>query len=153
MWGGEPVREGVRDERVPGPAGPALRLEPRALVPGAAVGIVTIALTALASRITGVVGDGDRSYLILPLVELGLVGLFSGGWVAALRCGRAPLVHGAVAALVAIAVCCVAAVVGHLAGGDDVPWAAVLVWLLLALAAGTAGGLASLRPRQSKLRP
>jgi putative membrane protein (TIGR04086 family) len=125
----------------------------RAIVPGAAVGIVTIALTALASRVTGVVGDDDRSYLILPLVELGLVGLFSGGWVAALRCRRAPLVHGAVAALVAIAVCCVAAVVGHLAGGDDVPWAAVLVWLLLALAAGTAGGLASLRPRQSKLRP
>lgn len=133
-----------------------MRLDLRAVVPGAAIGIVSIAAAVLASRLSDAAGNDDRSYLVLPLVELGLVGLFSGGWVAALRCRRYPLAHGAAAALAAIVVCCVAALLGHLAGGDDVPWAAVLVWLLLALAAGTAGGLASLRPRQSRqsgLRP
>ena len=130
-----------------GRGGPQMRLEARAVVPGAAVGIVAIALAVLASRLSDAAVDDDRAYLILPLVELGMVGLFSGGWLAALRCRRSPLVHGAAAALSAIVVCAAAGVAGRLAGGDDVPWASVAVWLLLALAAGTAGGLASLRPR------
>jgi putative membrane protein (TIGR04086 family) len=125
-----------------------MRLEGRAIVPGAAVGILTIAVAVLVSRLTNVVGDDDRTFLVLPLVEVGIIGLFSGGWVAALRCRRAPLVHGAAAALAAVGACCAAAVVGRLAGGNDVPWASALVWLLLALAAGTAGGLMSLRPRR-----
>jgi hypothetical protein len=117
-------------------------LEAGAIVPGAAVGIVTIAVAVLAGRLSGAVDDGQRAYLLLPLIELGLAGLFTGGWLAALRCRRAPLVHGAVAGLVAVGVCTAAAALGRLAGGDDVAWATVAVWLLLAV-----GALASLRPR------
>jgi len=122
-------------------------LEARAVVPGAAVGIVTVAVAVLASRLSGAADGAGRAYLLLPLVELGVIGLFTGGWLAALRCRRAPLVHGAAAASGAIGACAATAVIGHLAGGGDVPWAAVVVWLLLAVAAGAAGGVAGLRPR------
>jgi len=122
-------------------------LEPRAVVPGAAVGIVAIAVAVLAGRLSGAVDDPQRAYLVLPLTELGVVGVLTGGWLAALRCRRGPLVHGLAAAIAAVGVCTATAVVGHLAGGDDVPWAGVAVWLLLAVAAGAAGRHAGPRPR------
>jgi peptidoglycan/LPS O-acetylase OafA/YrhL len=147
---------GAADAHGSAPSGPGRRarprLEQRALIPGTAVGVLSIAAAVLASRLSGAAADDDRAFLILPLVELAIVGLVSGGWLAALRCRRAPLVHGAVAALGAVVLGCVASMASHLAGGDAVPWAAVAVWLLLALAAGTAGGLVSLRPQPTRRR-
>jgi putative membrane protein (TIGR04086 family) len=122
-------------------------LEPQAIVPGATVAVAVIAVAVATSRAVDATHLNERSYLILPLVEVALVGLFAGGWSAARRCRRAPLVHGAAAAISAVVACCVPAVGIRLVRGDEVAWEAVVVWLLSALAAGTAGGLASLRPR------
>jgi putative membrane protein (TIGR04086 family) len=122
-------------------------LEPTAITSGATVAVVSVVASVAVSRAVQATVIDERSYMILPLVELALVGLFAGGWTAARRGRPAPLVHGAVAAIVAVVACCVPAVGIRLARGDDVAWSAVVVWLLSALAAGTAGGLASLRPR------
>jgi hypothetical protein len=127
----------------PGPGSrPPQGLEARAVAPGAAVAILAIVAAVLIGRVSGTASSGDRAYLVLPLVELGLAGLLTGGWLAALRCRGAPLAHGTAAALIALGACTATSVVSRLAGGGATPWAGVTVWLLLAVAATTAARLA-----------
>jgi len=113
-----------------------------AIAPGALVGGAALAIAAGIGRATDAVDD-DRMAIVVPLLQLALVGLAVGGWLAARRTGRAPLAHAIAAAVVAVVV--VGAVAASVSGA--VAWGAAVVWLLLAVAAGTVGGLAALRPR------
>jgi hypothetical protein len=102
------------------------------------------AVAAVASQVLDAATD-DGSPLALPLLLATIAGLVAGGWIAARACARHPLTHAALAALVAVAALLVIDVVRDVAGGDDVRWAYVAVWALLALASGLVGGLAALR--------
>jgi len=118
------------------------------VVRGAALGVAVGGAAALVARVVDAVADDDTP-LALPLLLVTLAGLTAAGWMAARRCGRAPLTNAAVAALVAVAVLVGVALVVRLAAGDDVRWGFLVIWAPLALACGLVGGLAALRgPRR-----
>jgi ribose/xylose/arabinose/galactoside ABC-type transport system permease subunit len=123
------------------------RLDVPALAAGAGVGLATLGVVALvAARIDPAVSDPDSSgSLVGVLLLVAVVGLVAAGSIAARRCRRSPLAHGAGAAMVAVVVAAAAAVVRQVAVDEPIRWWPVAVWLLLALACGTTGGLAALR--------
>ncbi|HEY8527097.1 MAG TPA: hypothetical protein VIL48_19150 [Acidimicrobiales bacterium] len=115
-----------------------------ALGRGTAVALVVGGGAALVANAVDAVTD-EGSALALVLLLITLAGLGAGGWVAARTSRRAPLTHGAAAALAAVAVLLVVNVIRRAVGGDSVDAAYLLVWLPLALACGLAGGVAALR--------
>jgi hypothetical protein len=128
--------------RVVAPVQALRRLRWSAIAQGALVGIAALAISAGIGRATDAVDD-ENIAVVVPLLQLAVVGLAVGGWMAGRRASRAPLVHAVVAAIVAVVVVGVVAAV--LSGG--VAWGPALTWLLLAVAAGALGGLVALRPR------
>jgi hypothetical protein len=128
--------------RVGTPVRALRRLRWSAIGQGALVGAVALAISAGIGRATDAVDD-DNIALVVPLLQLAVVGLAVGGWMAARRASRSPLVHAVVAAIVAVVVVGAAAAV--LSG--EVAWGPALAWLLLSVAAGALGGLVALRPR------
>jgi hypothetical protein len=122
----------------------AIDLDIVAVSRGAGLALVVCAAAAVAARVLDAVG-GDGSPLALPLLLVAVAGLVTGGWVAARACGRNPLTHAALAAVVAIGVLLVVNVVRQVIEGDDVRWSFVVLWVPVALASGLAGGLAALR--------
>ena len=141
----------------PGPARrPRIVREPRAVLEvdvlavgrGAVPALAVAAGAALAARLLDAVA-GDGTPLAFPLLLTALAGLVGGGWEAARSCARLPLTHAALAALVAIGVLLAANIGWRLIDGQDVRWAYVGVWALLAVACGVVGGLVALRaPRR-----
>lgn len=130
----------IARRRLPG----AVDADLGALGRGTAVALVVGGGAALlANALDAVTDDGAALALVLLLVTL--AGLGAGGWVAARASRRAPLTHGAGAALAAVAVLLVVNVVRRAVGGDSVDAAYLLVWLPLALACGLAGAVAALR--------
>jgi hypothetical protein len=125
-----------------------------ALVVGALVGAATLlAIALVGARLDVSADDPDTSGpLVGFLLLLAVVGLGASGAVAARRCRRAPLVHGAGAAIVAVLTVEIAAVLRQLVTGDPIAWWPGAAWLLLALACGTAGGLAVLRAPRARRR-
>jgi hypothetical protein len=115
-----------------------------AVARGAAVALVVGGVAAVVANVVDAVND-EGSLLAIVLLLATLVGLGAAGWVAARACRRAPLIHGAAAALTAVAVLLVVNVVRRLAGDDDLNASYIVVWLLLALACGLGGALVTLR--------
>jgi hypothetical protein len=130
-------------------------LDLRALAAGAGVGLAVLAVVALVSAqvdrsSTG--GTNGHTPLVEVLLTTAAVGLVAAGAVAARRCRRAPLAHAAGAAVAAVVVAEAVVVVRQVVAGDPVRWWAALAWLLLGLACGMAGGLATLRAPRSRRR-
>ena len=127
---------------------PRPEVDAGAVARGAAVATVTGGAAAIAANLldAGDTGDGGGSALAVPFLLLTLVGLAAGGWVAARACRRAPLAHGAGAAVAGVAVLLVVAAVVRAVGDGDGPSAAYAgIWLLFAVACGIGGALFALR--------
>jgi hypothetical protein len=116
------------------------RLDLWPLVLGGAVGAAGLVAAGGLGEAT------SESALAVPLLILALTGLGAAGWIAARRCRHAPLVHAASAALLAVVAVGAVGVLRLALDGDEIPAAVVATWLLLAVAAGTGGGLAALQP-------
>jgi hypothetical protein len=136
-----PTRRGTARDRL------RRALDLPALVAGAAVALATlIAVALVANQVELSPGEDGRSGpLVAVLLLLAVLGLGAAGAVAARRCRRAPLAHAAGAALAAVALVEIAVVLRRVVAGDPIGWWPVAAWLLLAVACGTAGGLAVLR--------
>jgi hypothetical protein len=92
----------------------------------------------------GLIGSSlDRdSTAVLPLFLLVFLGLAAGAATAAARQDRGlPLAHGIVAALAALAVAQVLGIVRRIFAGDKISVGGIVSNVLLALIAGTFGGL------------
>jgi len=125
----------------------ARRLDYGAVAIGAGVGIAVLAAAAVVANLAGA-ADDDAPFLVVALLVSGvLTGLGAAGWTTARRCSSAPLVHGAVAALAAVVAAEAVVLLRQLVRDESVAWAPAVTWLLLGLAAGLAGGLSALRPR------
>jgi hypothetical protein len=123
-------------------------IEVGALARGAAVAAVVGGGSAIAANLldAGDTGDGGGSTLAVPLLLVTLVGLAAGGWVAARACQRAPLAHGAGAAVAGVVVLLAVNAVRQAVGDGDGPDAAYAgIWLLFAVACGVGGALFALR--------
>ena len=117
-------------------------VHPRAVTTGAGVALAICVPAAILAQVLDEAGtvDDDSSWLLV-LFGVILVGMAAGGFVAANRRLDAPLTNGAVAALAAYLLVQTIGVVRLLASGDDVTWAAIPFFALLAAAAGMTGGL------------
>jgi peptidoglycan/LPS O-acetylase OafA/YrhL len=124
------------------------RLDAGPTAAGAVVGAAGLALVGAVAGVTDVGDDDGQLAVVIPLVLVAVGGLAVAGWVAASRSRRAPLVHAATAAVAAVLVAEVLVVVRQLVTDESIAWASGLAWLLLAVAAGLAGGLRALRPRR-----
>lgn len=116
----------------------------RAVAVGAGVALAICVPAAILAQVLDRAGtiDDDSSWLLVLFVVI-LLGMGSGGYVAAVRRLDAPLTNGAVAALSAYLIVQTIGAIRLLAAGDDVTWAAIPFFALLAAAAGMAGGLAA----------
>lgn len=84
----------------------------------------------------------EDSALIVPLSLVVLVGLVFGASVSAQRQDRGlPMAHGLVTSVVAVAVAQALGIVRRIASGDDVRAGRIVSNFLLAIIAGTIGGL------------
>ncbi len=127
-------------------------VHPRAVAIGAAVALAICVPTAILAQVLDQAGtvDDDSSWLLVLFVVI-LVGMATGGYVAAQRRLDAPLTNGAVAALSAYLLVQTLGAIRLLASGDTVTWVAIPFFALLASAAGIAGGLvADRRARQPR---
>lgn len=117
-------------------------VHPRAVAVGAGVALAICVPAAILAQVLDRAGtiDDDSSWLLVLFVVI-LLGMGIGGYVAAVRRLDAPLTNGAVAALSAYLLVQTIGAVRLLAAGDDVTWAAIPFFALLAAAAGMAGGL------------
>jgi len=117
-------------------------VEPRAVAVGAAVALAICVPAAILAQVLDEAGsvDDDSSWLLVLFAVI-LVGMGVGGHAAAVRRLDAPLTNGALAALAAYLLVQGIGAARLLASGDDVTWAAIPFFALLAAAAGMAGGL------------
>lgn len=127
-------------------------VHPRAVAVGAAVALAIGVPAALLAQVLEQAGtvDAGSSWLLVLFVAI-LVGMGIGGFVAGRRRLDAPLANGAVAAVAAYLLVQTIGAIRLLASGDDVTWAAIPFFALLAAAAGVTGGLvADRRARQTR---
>lgn len=121
-------------------------VELRAVVQGAflalAVTVPTILVTKVVDATVGIRADSNALFWPYLLV---LIGLVAGGRRAARRHPEAAMTHGALGAGAAYLVMGVVIVILRLAQGDAVNLAGVVVQAMIALSAGTLGGMLSLR--------
>lgn len=117
------------------------------LIGGGAVGLGVLA--ALAVAVPAVVGaqvidsarDGRAGAWLFAVLGLIVVGFAVGGHVAARRRPAVPLLNGVATGIAAYAVVQTLAIVRLLINGDEVTWAAVPLFVLVAAAAGLVGAL------------
>ena len=117
-------------------------VHPRAVATGAGVALAICVPAAILAQVLDQAGsvDDDSSWLLV-LFGVILLGMGTGGYVAANRRLDAPLSNGAVAALAAYLLVQTIGAVRLLASGDDVTWVAIPFFALLSAAAGMTGGL------------
>jgi ribose/xylose/arabinose/galactoside ABC-type transport system permease subunit len=131
-------------------------LDLRALAAGATVGLAVLAAVVVIAAWVDAPSLGDDGSREGPLVEVLLsvaaLGLVAAGAMAARRCRRAPLAHGAGAAVAAVVVAEVTVTIRQVASGDPIRGWAAAGWLLLGLACGLIGGLAVLRAPRLRRR-
>lgn len=114
-----------------------------AVARGAAVAVAISLPAALLGLV--VVDDADNDNLVFAFLVAVLAGLGAGGYVAARRVPSAPLLHGAVAALVAFALIQGAGLIRRVASGDSFSLTSIAFAALLAYSCGLLGGLAASR--------
>ena len=111
---------------------------------GAAIAI-SVPTAILAQALDGAGTVDDDSKWLIALFAVVVAGLGVGGYVAATRRPDAPLTNGAAAALAAYVLVQTVGAIRLLASGDDVTWAAIPFFALVAAAAGMSGGLVAER--------
>jgi putative membrane protein (TIGR04086 family) len=119
-------------------------LDLRAIALGAGVALaISVPASLLAEALDDSSNVDDDSAVVFVAAAVVVVGLAAGGAVAAAHEPATSLRHGALAALVAFAVVAVVAVVRRAANDDDLGWASLGLYAVLALWAGVIGALAS----------
>ena len=122
------------------------QLDRRAVGAGTLVALAIAAPPALiAQALTSVDAVGEDSgwlFLFLPVV---FAGFTIGGYTAARRRTDTPLLHGAVAALLAFLVVQVIGVVRQLIAGDEIRWARITFNAMLSACLGAIGGIIAAR--------
>jgi cadmium resistance protein CadD (predicted permease) len=117
-------------------------VHPRAVAVGAGVALAICVPAALLAQVLDEAGTvDDNSSWLLVLFGVILLGMGTGGFVAANRRLDAPLTNSAIAALAAYLLVQTIGAVRLLASGDDVTWVAIPFFALLSASAGMAGGL------------
>lgn len=117
---------------------PDLRAIGLGIAAALAIAIPTALLAQVVDRTDRV---EDDTAVLLVLFGVVLAGLGLGGFIAGSRRPDAPLTHAAAAAVGAYVVAQTVAVLRLLAADDDITWAAMPFFALLAAAAGMTGGL------------
>lgn len=129
-------------------------VHPRAVAAGAGVALAICVPAAILAQVLDEAGtvDDNSSWLIV-LFGVILVGMATGGFVAANRRLDAPLTNSAVAALAAYLLVQTIGAIRLLASGEDVTWVAIPFFALLSSASGMTGGLlADHRARRPRSR-
>ncbi len=125
------------------------RLDPRAVLVGAVVSLVIAVPPAVLAQIQSDRDALEGSNWVLALFAVVLIAFVAGGYVAAKRTRREPLVTGALAAVAAFVVVQGYGVARRLADGDEIRWFGILFAALLAASCGTVGAIvASARGRR-----
>lgn len=117
------------------------RLDPRAVLFGAVVSLVIAVPPAVLAQIQSDRDALEGSNWVLALFAVVLIAFVAGGYAAAKRTRREPLVNGALAAVAAFVVVQGYGVVRRLADGDEIRWFGILFAALLAASCGTVGAI------------
>ncbi len=126
------------------------RLDPRAVLVGAAVSLVIAVPPAVLAQIQYDRDALEGSNLVLVLFAVVLIAFMAGGYVTATRARGEPLTNGAVAAMVAYLVVQGFGIIRRLDDGDEIRWVGIVFAALLAASCGTVGAvLASMRDHRS----
>ena len=126
------------------------RLDPRAVLVGAAVSLAIAVPPAVLAQIQSDRDALEGSNWVLILFAVVLAAFVVGGYVAAKRAAAEPLTNGAVAALLAYVLVQGYGIVRRLADGDEIRWLGILFAALLAASCGTVGAiLATARRRRT----
>lgn len=126
------------------------RLDPRAVLVGAAVSLAIAVPPAVLAQIQSDRDALEGSNWVLILFAVVLAAFVVGGYVAAKRAAAEPLTNGAVAALLGYVLVQGYGIVRRLADGDEIRWLGILFAALLAASCGTVGAiLATARRRRT----
>ena len=117
------------------------RLDPRAVLVGAVVSLVIAVPPAVLAQIQSDRDALEGSNWVLALFAVVLIAFVAGGYAAAKRTRREPLVNGALAAVAAFVVVQGYGVARRLADGDEIRWFGILFAALLAASCGTVGAI------------
>lgn len=117
------------------------RLDPRAVLFGAVVSLVIAVPPAVLAQIQSDRDALEGSNWVLALFAVVLIAFVAGGYAAAKRTRREPLVNGALAAVAAFVVVQGYGVARRLADGDEIRWFGILFAALLAASCGTVGAI------------
>lgn len=117
------------------------RLDLRAVVIGAVVALVIAVPPAVLAQVQSDRDALEGSNWVLVLFAVVLLAFVAGGYVAAQRTRREPLVAGALAAVTAFVVVQGYGVARRLADGDEIRWFGILFAALLAASCGTVGAI------------
>ncbi len=117
------------------------RLDLRAVVIGAVVALVIAVPPAVLAQVQSDRDALEGSNWVLVLFAVVLLAFVAGGYVAAQRARREPLVAGALAAVTAFVVVQGYGVARRLADGDEIRWFGILFAALLAASCGTVGAI------------
>lgn len=124
------------------------RLDPRAVLVGAAVSLAIAVPPAVLAQIQSDRDALEGSNWVLVLFAVVLVAFMAGGYVTAKRATREPLTNGAVAALVAYLLVQGVGVIRRLADGDEIRWLGIVFAALLAASCGTVGAIVATARRR-----
>lgn len=112
---------------------------PLAIGAGVLAALAVAVPAVLIGQIVDAISDDGAGSLLFVVLGLVVVAFGVGGFVAARRHPMVPLANGAAAALGAYAVVQIIAVIRLIVAGDDVAWAAVPLFTLVAILAGVIG--------------
>lgn len=117
------------------------RLDPRAVLAGAAVSLVIAVPPAVLAQIQSDRDALEGSNWVLALFAVVLMAFIAGGYVSAKRAEGEPLTNGAVAALLAYLLVQGVGIIRRLADGDEIRWLGIVFAALLAASCGTVGAI------------
>ena len=124
------------------------RLDPRAVLVGAAVSLVIAVPPAVLAQVQSDRDALEGSNWVLILFAVVLVAFMAGGYVTAKRTEGEPLTNGAVAALLAYLLVQGYGIVRRLADGDEIRWLGIVFAALLAASCGTVGAIVATARRR-----
>ena len=125
-----------------------IRLDPRAVLVGAAVSLVIAVPPAVLAQIQSDRDALEGSNWVLVLFAVVLIAFIAGGYVTAKRADGDPLTNGAVAALLAYVLVQGFGIIRRLADGDEIRWVGIVFAALLAASCGTVGAIVATARRR-----
>ena len=118
-----------------------IRLDPRAVLVGAAVSLVIAVPPAVLAQIQSDRDALEGSNWVLVLFAVVLIAFIAGGYVTAKRADGDPLTNGAVAALLAYVLVQGFGIIRRLSDGDEIRWLGIVFAALLSASCGTVGAI------------